>query len=606
MRLVVVWKKLRNLSYLAAVSALIALSCSSCALWPGGGSAPQGDRIWFDDLTENKPLSELQRKTTARNIARTLFEDRLPHFAGIDDARPRILFLSASDGESRARVFHAAGGGLLPAARRLLSIASNKLNRPPRWLKIDYVQGVTAPTSLTPNVEIALPGYLWGMSLPDRTRTAFTPGEVLGNGFITSEHTLNTKNVVRYLKNNPDAPSGARRLLRKHKGAFRRFQTASYFSAGKHVERLEYGKKPVGELTPQRLTTALKSAGNYLARSVQSDGRFDYVYNPTDDSVPDSYNMVRHAGTIFSMFQLSQVVDNPELSHAAQRATRYLVDHMERSPVEDQDGLYLAYDGLAKLGSNALGILALVEKSQTTDSPGSLKTAARLARWIVSVQSESGRFRIHRQHHPGGRRSHSRCKYYPGEVIFALTRLYQADGNEQWLRAAEKSARYLITERDKNKSMEELPHDHWLLYGLNELYRLRPRKMYLQHARRLALTIARSQNLEPRNPAWHGSYYHPPRSAPTATRTEGLCAAYFLERDHGDNSRAEQFFKAAYRGVKFQLLTHVRAPTAMHFANPPRAMGGFTYSLEDPRIRIDVVQHNISALLSMRRMLMKR
>ncbi|MFW6456842.1 MAG: hypothetical protein ACOC0A_00970, partial [Planctomycetota bacterium] len=149
-------------------------------------------------------------------------------------------------------------------------------------------------------------------------------------------------------------------------------------------------------------------------------------------------------------------------------------------------------------------------------------------------------------------------------------------------------------------------HDHWLLYGLNELYRLSPQEEYLEHARRIATTIVESQNLEPRNPAWYGSYYNPPRSAPTATRTEGLCAAYYLENDHGDSDRARKYFRAGRRGMQFQLRTQIGKSTAMYFAKPQRALGGFTFSLNDPRIRIDVVQHNISAMLALRDILSQR
>jgi len=44
---------------------------------------------------------------------------------------------------------------------------------------------------------------------------------------------------------------------------------------------------------------------------------------------------------------------------------------------------------------------------------------------------------------------------------------------------------------------------------------------------------------------------------------------------------------------------------AMFHARPQVSLGGFTASLTDPEIRIDFVQHSISALLMTREILLK-
>ncbi|KIE17646.1 hypothetical protein DS62_01655 [Smithella sp. SC_K08D17] len=61
-----------------------------------------------------------------------------------------------------------------------------------------------------------------------------------------------------------------------------------------------------------------------------------------------------------------------------------------------------------------------------------------------------------------------------------MTLLYKIDKNKEWLDTAEKAAHYLIMVRDGGKTPEELNQDHWLMYGLNELYRLSPQKIYYQ------------------------------------------------------------------------------------------------------------------------------
>ena len=188
-------------------------------------------------------------------------------------------------------------------------------------------------------------------------------------------------------------------------------------------------------------------------------------------------------------------------------------------------------------------------------------------------------------------------------LCIALVRLYAVDRNESWLDTAEKGADYLINVRDKGRSASKLVHDHWLLYALNELYRLRSKPSYLRHSLLIAEAITGLQNRRPGFPDHLGSYYRPPRSAPTATRSEGLLAAYHLARDFGQRSRARGILKAIGLGIGFQLQTQFQAESVLYLEDPSRCLGGFRKSLTNFEIRIDYVQHNISALLALYRLL---
>ena len=106
-----------------------------------------------------------------------------------------------------------------------------------------------------------------------------------------------------------------------------------------------------------------------------------------------------------------------------------------------------------------------------------------------------------------------------------------------------------------------------------------------------------SQNREPEYPDWLGSYYQPPRSTPTATRSEGLCAVYQLARDFRTSREANQILSTLEMGIAFQLQTQFRPESVMYVSDPQRSLGGFHSSLTNFRLRIDYTQHNISSLL---------
>jgi len=58
--------------------------------------------------------------------------------------------------------------------------------------------------------------------------------------------------------------------------------------------------------------------------------------------------------------------------------------------------------------------------------------------------------------------------------------------------------------------------------------------------------------------------------------------------------------------TRFQLATQSREDNAMYLRNPPRALGGFRGAFDNYEVRIDYVQHNISALLGLREILLEK
>jgi hypothetical protein len=120
---------------------------------------------------------------------------------------------------------------------------------------------------------------------------------------------------------------------------------------------------------------------------------------------------------------------------------------------------------------------------------------------------------------------------------------------------------------------------------------------------RIARAITKKQNRNPDHPDRLGAYYDSADSTPTATRTEGLCAAYRLARDFDRSGDAQDLLEAIRLGIAFQLKTQFRPESVMYLEKPMLALGGFRESLTDYDVRIDFVQHNLSAILGYYRIL---
>lgn len=343
--------------------------------------------------------------------------------------------------------------------------------------------------------------------------------------------------------------------------------------------------------------SAAVRAGGYLARHVDERGRFDYRYDPIQDEVLEGYNMLRHAGTIYALSELYRETGQMTARDTAASAIEHLVRQVDRCP-RPHDASRCLYDGKkAKVGGNALAVLALMEYGKATGERTYESLAVSLAEWLLLVQSPEGEFTQHVVYDDGEIDDHVSA-YYPGEAIYALVTLYNERGDAQHLGAAQKAANWLITVRDADVPVESLPHDHWLLYGLNELHAIDQNPLYVEHASKIVEGIINAQHVSAERASWEGGFYEPPRTTPTATRAEGLSAAYRIFLRAGRYNEAERTLEALERATRFQLAQHIDERTARSYPDPGAALGGVRESLASDEVRIDYVQHSISALLA--------
>ncbi len=424
---------------------------------------------------------------------------------------------------------------------------------------------------------------------------------------VNSKRKISPDKVKFYLKRTrqPSYVENFRRLKSLDEVTIYSFTTDSFFyeSTQGDVLNLFRGHRLFSEISKDELLLSLDMAGEYLLRCVNDKGKFIYKYEPQTDSVPKSYNILRHSGTIYSMLELYELTGNEALLDGSRRAIKHLLEFIEPCIASPDEALCVVEDGYVKLGGNALAIVALTKYTELTKDKTYMSTILKLGKWIQNVQNETGEFLVYKQTYPEGTNTDFVSDYYPGEALFAMMLIYELNNQEEWLDSAELGAQYLINIRDKDSISE----DHWLVYALGKLYKHRPKLIYLDHALKIAHKMVNRQIRNPKYPKdWIGGYYRPPRSTSCAIRTEALCIAYELANKANNEEAVSEILEAIRLGIMFQLQTQFRNESILYLNDPSRALGGFHKSLTDFEIRIDYVQHNISSLIGLYRILCDR
>jgi hypothetical protein len=554
------------------------------------------------DLAQAAPPSQEQAAAASIWIGKRLTGAAAePPPAIAADAAPRGVILSVSNGQGPAVVVLGCGQGLPAAAEQALRAAAELFPDPALrvWVKVDLIDHVEpVPARATPEAD----PYQWGLAFGGDI--VLLPEE-LGLRRLMQRGRLDEKAAAAYLAGRSPRPGSVPELTPRL-----RFATISHFIDDAQAVPLVRGHRTSPSLTPQQLRRSLDASGRYMIDAVGADGSFAYSYDAGADTLADDYNVLRHAGTIWAMVELYDQTREQPLLAAAARACDNLVSRTKPALVYGEkpgeaptpgEGLVVVENDEVKLGGNALAAFALARYITLSGEDRHLPVVQGLCRSLLAVQSTSGRFVVQQIQYSTGKRYSMDSIYYPGQAILALLALHKIDHDPDWLDAARRAADYLITVQ-RAFSVEKLEHDHWLIYALGALHEQVPDPRYVTHTLWLAAEFARTQHDRtgvPRSDlagSWNDG-----RSAPAATRVEGLLAAVrLLESVHRDDD-ARLLLASAERGVQFGLQTQIAPEQAMYMPDPRRALGGFRGDLTGTEVRIDYVQHNVSAMLDLLR-----
>jgi hypothetical protein len=429
------------------------------------------------------------------------------------------------------------------------------------------------------------------------------PGEVLQKhlartGSVTS---LDNARVEHWLSLRAGVTSSA---LSDMRGYGFRADTFIESADRLHVLKVERGQV-VGppSVSPEALFAAARRGADYLVRMLSAAGRFTYMYHPTDERADSSYGWLRHSGATYALLEAYEEFAEPSYVEKAGRALQYLGSHLKVDA--GSQGSYIidtTDEEQQRTGGAGLALVAYAKYAAVTGSRADLETMRSLARFVLKQQYGDGHFRCNADlEHETGRKLKREPVYYAGEALLGLLRLYAVDPQPSYLEAARRGADWIVNVRDRFVSEENQEHDHWASYALNDLFRVTRDESYLQHAYKIARAIRRRQRgHDAPAPDLVGTFYEA-QTTPAATRLEAYAADIALTRFAG---QPEAWLLEAACPVAHALVAaQFTVDSAYWLKNPARALGGMPESPFAPDVRIDYVQHAMSAWIHLGRIL---
>ncbi len=535
--------------------------------------------------------------------------DRLAHIDPImiDGTPGVVLFLSYTDGETRARTLRFAG----PNAQSCWAVAETTLKRAAPegcWLRVDWVRAVEQIDwrDLRARLGRTKRNYFrLGIALDARLERAFLETEINANAMLYGGKghptaTLNEANFRRYAR----IRHGVDALDFSDDAPLWLFSTAGLFQGEDGVihairqQGRNAGRRTVEQLDPELLQQMIADGSAYLASQVREDGRFHYGWHPCFDRPIAAYNSLRHASTLYAMLESWEVTRAPDVLAAIERGLGYLERALIRE-VALPDGSPAAFlidaGEEIKLGGNAVCVLALVKYSELFASDRYRPLLDRLAQGIAYMQDAASGGFVHVLQYPTLRvKQPFRIIYYDGEAAFGLMRIYGLTKDPRWLAVATRAVRHFIA------AGHAAAHDHWLGYCANELTRHCPEEAWF----RFGLDNVRD---------YLDFVEHRITTFPTLLElmmaAQGMIDRLGQDPEHRhllDDFDRERFDRALHARAHYLLNGHFWPELAMFFANPRRIVGSFFIRHHAFRVRIDDVEHYLSGLVAYRQHLLRQ
>ena len=373
-------------------------------------------------------------------------------------------------------------------------------------------------------------------------------------------------------------------------------------------------------MSSEELQRAIAGCVAYLDANCRDTGRFRYLrYLDPEQKNPSEYNLLRHAGAIYAVCDYTLDTGDAAPLAMLRRATGYLMQYVR--PLPSQPELSLLWSTasrgsnsqpVAKLGGAGLSLAALSLVEQLIPGTVPLASLQGLARFIGFLQQPDGSF--YSRYFPDSdyKDPDWRSLYYPGEAAIGLALLFRLDPDQRWLDLALATLRYLATLRQGQSQVEA---DHWALLATLELYRLHDRtdtevdwELLLRHGVQIAENIIGSGHLAGnagRYPLHFDWLEKNRRSTPLSTRLEGILALFETLDSREANFRSA-LFQFASQGVRQLFDSQIQeAPFRGGIAEFLSAPSVAHEQVEErpSEVRIDYVQHGLSAMLRYRRIL---
>jgi orotate phosphoribosyltransferase/AMMECR1 domain-containing protein len=324
----------------------------------------------------------------------------------------------------------------------------------------------------------------------------------------------------------------------------------------------------------------------YLLRHAKDDGTLYQRYEPCQNRLYEGLEAPRLAHAAWVLARAGKALRRADLSAASGK----IIDRLLARISNDDTGCWVEpEDGSApSVAEVSFLLLALLELPH--EDPR-LRIVENLANTLWSCIDRHGRVATHR---PPSESPDTYQDYFPGQVLLALGAAVaagRAEANEEHLRRA---FRYY---RHRFRYARHFGQVSWLMQAFARWWHATQDPSLAEFVFEIGDWILGYQ--QEKTGGFINDHQPDAPGYTTALYLEGIGVALKLAIARDDDALRERYLESVTRGFRFLDRLVIQQRDASVLPNPSLAVGGLRQSIHRSEVRVDFVQHSLSAILEL-------
>ncbi|MEE8583679.1 MAG: AMMECR1 domain-containing protein, partial [Acidobacteriota bacterium] len=321
----------------------------------------------------------------------------------------------------------------------------------------------------------------------------------------------------------------------------------------------------------------------YLLRHQKGDGVSFFRYQPIQDVLYERLDLMRLAHGAWVMARAGRQLDRPDLQQAARRTVDFLIGRLGE---DGQGDLWVGSESPeTSIAETSFLLLALCNSDLSSEDR---QTAQRLAQSLKRRIGRHGRIETHRQ---AGEDLEAYQDYFPGQLLLALAAAREAGLYSEDVRGLEQAFRFY---RHRFRYKRHFGQVSWMMQAFSAWWHLLQRREHADFVFEIADWLLEYQQ---RQGGFINDHQPDAPGFTTALYLEGLGAALGVAVKAGRQKWVQRCSKALDKGFVFVDRLVIQDRDQAIIPNLGWARGGLRRSVNKSEVRIDFVQHGLSAAL---------